>query len=101
MLLQGLVPATTILEARDSIPKKIRVECKGVWLQLVGTEAFKPKHLQHLAIIELLQEFQEIFKELTSLPPPRGYGHKIKLQEGAKPICVRALQVPLLPKGEY
>jgi hypothetical protein len=61
--LQGLVLAATNLEVGEAIPKKAGADCKGVWLQIVGTEAPKPKQFQHPTIIDLLDGFKSIFKE--------------------------------------
>lgn len=73
---------------------------KGVWFHLVGTESSKPKQFLHLAITELLDEFQEIFKELTCFPPPRSHEQNITLQERAKPVCVRPYMHPYYQKEE-
>jgi hypothetical protein len=61
VMLQGLIRAGASLEAKEEFPKKTGVEYKGIWLQLVGTEATRPKRLQHPAIIELVDEFNVIF----------------------------------------
>jgi hypothetical protein len=77
------------LEAEEEFPKKTEAEYKGIWLQLVGSEATRPKRLQHPAITELLDEFNVIFQEPSGLPIPRSFDHKIPLTEGAQPTCVR------------
>jgi hypothetical protein len=61
VILQGLVPATAILEVKKEFPKKLGAEYKGIWLQLIGVEAIRPKKLQHPAIAELLEGFKGIF----------------------------------------
>jgi hypothetical protein len=58
----------------------------------IGTP--KSKKLLHPAIIEILEGFQDIFKEHTDLPPSRSHDHPIALQEGAKHTCVRPYMYP-------
>jgi len=99
-MLQGLIWAATSLEAEEEFPKKTEAEYKGIWLQLVGSEATRPKRLQHPAITELLDEFNVIFQEPSGLPIPRSFDHKIPLTEGAQPTCVRPYWYPYYQKEE-
>jgi hypothetical protein len=41
-----------------------------------------------------------VFAELAGLPPRRSQDHKIILQEGAKPTCVRPYHYPYYQKEE-
>ncbi len=60
-----MIPAATNFEMGEDIPRKEGAKCNGIWLFLIGTEATKPKKLQHPAIAELLKGFKGLFKEPT------------------------------------
>jgi hypothetical protein len=47
VILQGLIRVATSLEAKEEFPKKTGAKYKGIWLQLIGTEATRPWRLQH------------------------------------------------------
>jgi hypothetical protein len=81
--LQGLIQAANNLEMGEGIPRKPGAECKGIWLQLIGAEAPKPKKLQHPLIAEVLEGFTGVFQETTKLPPSKSFDHKIQLTNGA------------------
>ena len=47
----------------------------------------------------LLQPYHDIFVEPTSLPPSRGiFDHKIPLEQGTSPFCIRPYRYPLQQK---
>jgi len=50
------------------------------------------------ALTQLLQEFDDLFVELKSLPPHRSHDHHIILKEGISPINVRPYRYPTLQK---
>lgn len=47
---------------------------------------------------ELLQCYQEVFRQPTQLPPSRNRDHAIVLQPGAVPMNVRPYRYPHFPK---
>lgn len=54
---------------RVPVPK-LHSECNPLWQQL-------------------LDNFLDVFIEPKSLPPPRSHNHKIPLQNGVEPICIK------------
>ena len=47
----------------------------------------------------LLQQYQDIFAEPTTLPPSRGiFDHQIPLDQGTNPLCIRPYRYPLQQK---
>jgi hypothetical protein len=48
----------------------------------------------------LLEQQGAIFSELTGLPPPRPYDHRIHLLPGTEPVAVRPYRYPRLQKDE-
>jgi hypothetical protein len=52
-------------------------------------------------IAEVLQEFQDIFTDLTALPPHRVYDHIIPLLPGAVPVNARPYRYSPLHKDEF
>lgn len=51
-------------------------------------------------VVELLNEFQGIFKELEWLPLPCKHDHQIVLKEGIQPITNRPYRYPCYQKAE-
>jgi hypothetical protein len=49
---------------------------------------------------ELLQEFQDLFKEPRGLPPNRRHDHRIQIIPGAEPANVRPYRYPHVQKEE-
>jgi hypothetical protein len=92
--LQGLTLSPDLLDARDTIPKSTGADCKGLWVQLMVVTRQPNKALLHPAVQELLGKYTVLFKDPEGLPPIRSYDHKISLQEGAKPTCVRPYRYP-------
>jgi hypothetical protein len=80
VLLQGLIPATSNWEVEDGLPTKEGAKHKGIWLQLMGDGVPQIQRLPHSAIAELLEGYQEVFREPTGLPPSRTCDHRIQLQ---------------------
>jgi len=93
-------PTTDSLEGGEKFKKFHNSKCKGILLQIVGTSSHQPFSEQPTEIQSLIQEFQEVFAEPTGLPPRRSQDHKIILQEGAKPTCVRPYRYPYYQKEE-
>jgi len=48
---------------------------------------------QKQKLTQLLDEYSDIFKEVTELPPERSFSHRIDLQEDAKPPWVRVYRM--------
>lgn len=48
----------------------------------------------------VLEEFQDIFQEPTTLPPQRSCDHRIVLEQGTNPVVVRPYRYPHLQKDE-
>jgi hypothetical protein len=51
-------------------------------------------------LADLLQKYEDVFKELKQLPPPRQHDHSIPLVEGAQPVSARAYRYHFYQKEE-
>lgn len=49
----------------------------------------KPEAEVDPSVQQMVKEFEAIFAKPHGMPPPRSHNHKIQLQEGSKPTCVR------------
>jgi len=49
-------------------------------------------------LLQLLQEYVDVFSESKTLPPHRSHDHKIVLRDGTSPINVRPYRYPTLQK---
>jgi hypothetical protein len=49
---------------------------------------------------QILKDYTEVFKEPTTLPPPRDIDHHINLKEGTEPINVRPYRYAHFQKTE-
>lgn len=56
--------------------------------------------VQPTEIQQLLQEYQDIFKEPTALPPVRGAEHSIHLKTDSVPFTMQAYRYPYLQRKE-
>lgn len=45
-------------------------------------------------IVDILEEYKEVFAKPTGLPPVRGFEHSIRFWEGMKPMSVRPYRYP-------
>ena len=45
--------------------------------------------ISHPDVIELLEEYYELFEPPQGLPTTRDFDHKITLKEGANPVNIR------------
>lgn len=69
-------------------------------MMVCSLEATKEKE-EHPAVRPLLEKFQDIFEEPTSLPPFRdNHNHKIPLLEGSDPVNQRPYRYALYQKNE-
>ncbi|XP_020251114.1 uncharacterized protein LOC109828557, partial [Asparagus officinalis] len=92
--LQGVLPDDLQLVDSKQIAKTLREQEQGFFIQLCsmglqsctteGTQGDLPTEVQ-----ELIQEFGDVFQELPHLPPRRDIDHRIPLEDGTKPICIR------------
>ncbi|XP_020267063.1 uncharacterized protein LOC109842623 [Asparagus officinalis] len=92
--LQGVLPEDLQLVDSKQIAKTIREQEQGFFIQLCsvslqrctteGAQGDLPTEVQ-----ELILEFEDVFQELPHLPPRRDIDHKIPLEDGTKPICIR------------
>jgi len=79
---------------------------KGVVLQLMTSSDEISENLQLVAaesstsLDTLLQQFSDVFREPTELPPARQHDHQIPLLEGAQPVSVRPYRYPFYQKAE-
>lgn len=60
----------------------------------------KEHALHSLAMIEVLQKFEQVFHMPTTLPPRRGHEHTIILRDGVPPIIVRPYRYPQIQNDE-
>ena len=51
-------------------------------------------------IQQVIDQYQEVFKEPTELPPRRAYDHQITLMPGAQPVNVRPYRYAPTQKTE-
>ena len=47
-----------------------------------------------MEIVDILEEYKEVFAEPTGLPPVRGFEHSIRFWEGTKPMSVQPYRYP-------
>ncbi|KAA8521715.1 hypothetical protein F0562_012388 [Nyssa sinensis] len=69
----------------------------AICLQVAKNE---PQEDIHPSMQEVLQEFSDMFKEPSSLPPIREVDHYIPLKEGTEPINVRPYRYAYYQKEE-
>ncbi|XP_052111623.1 uncharacterized protein LOC127742995 [Arachis duranensis] len=69
-------------------------------LRVIDPSITRPQTGQDEAVQLLLSEYQEVFKEPETLPPPREIEHQIHLQPGADPVNVRPYRYPHYQKEE-
>lgn len=81
--------------------RTLRKEKQGLWVELndirkegVNTVAI-PSYLEHVLV-----DFQDVFGEITALPPPRLHDHAINLREGTSPVSLRPYRYPQIQKDE-
>lgn len=55
---------------------------------------------QHQDMVDLLSQFEELFKEPKGLPPTQSHDHAIPLEEGKGPVSVRPYCYPHFQKNE-
>ncbi|XP_047325223.1 uncharacterized protein LOC124929014 [Impatiens glandulifera] len=72
-------------------------ECESELYSVIisSPEADKEQKLEKLLI-----EFEELFREPTTLPPTRNYDHRINLKGGAGTVSLRPYRYPALQKDE-
>ncbi|XP_026459456.1 uncharacterized protein LOC113360127 [Papaver somniferum] len=93
--LQGVTPNNTLLMMSDSDAKKFFTNTThGVVAHLYSISATTPPTTTPAPLLPLLQEFTDIFKEPTTLPPKRSLDHTIPLQPNSTPINQRAYKCP-------
>ncbi|XP_020258301.1 uncharacterized protein LOC109834681 [Asparagus officinalis] len=92
--LQGEIPGEMQLVNEKSIAKSVREHGQGFLIQLCSVslreskwEGFSEELPEDMH--QLIQEFDVIFQELPHLPPAREIDHRIPLEPGTKPVCIR------------
>ncbi|KAM7497180.1 hypothetical protein LguiA_021594 [Lonicera macranthoides] len=53
-----------------------------------------------IEVTQLLDDYDDLFKEPKGLPPPRAFDHQIPLKPGAAPFSIRPYQYPHVQKNE-
>jgi hypothetical protein len=99
-IIGGVHIAKTLLNDGMTLPKLEGAGCKGVWLHMLGEKTTKSKAALHPSVKELVEEFNDVFKEPKGLPPSWSHDHQIILHEGAKPTCVRPYWYPYYQNEE-
>ncbi|GAB2295325.1 hypothetical protein Dimus_038348 [Dionaea muscipula] len=101
--LQGIATPPDRLVSTGQANRAIRHNGKGFLLQLhaiqLGVEqegSLDP----HPDVEELLQQFDDLFREPVDLPPPRSLDHRIPLTPGSQPINIRPYRYPHFQKNE-
>ncbi|PKA49683.1 putative mitochondrial protein [Apostasia shenzhenica] len=60
----------------------------------------KEVDLQQQQLIQLLQEYEEVFQEPKGLPPNREFDHCVPMKFGSEPVSIRPYRYPYLQKAE-
>ncbi|GJU10877.1 retrotransposable element Tf2 [Tanacetum coccineum] len=63
-------------------------------LSMIHASSEKNKEQQDPVIVQLLQNYEDVFDVPNILPPERAYDHKIVLKEGVVPVNVRPYRHP-------
>jgi hypothetical protein len=101
--LKGLAsPQDKLLEASKML-KQLRKQQEGVFVQIfsihLGVEQSCPE-IAEPELLQLLEDFKEIFAEPCRLPPPRKHDHQIPLIEDSRAVNVRPYRYPHYQKNE-
>ncbi|XP_047322943.1 uncharacterized protein LOC124926704 [Impatiens glandulifera] len=75
-------------------------ESEGCESELYSVIISSPEADKEQKLEKLLIEFEELFREPTTLPPTRNYDHRINLKEGAGTVSLRPYRYPTLQKDE-
>lgn len=92
VMLQGSTTVGLQAFEGDTILRTLRQsDDRGIILQLWAIQQEQRIHEESITdgIGPLLSEFSDLFQSPTGLPPPRPHDHRIPLQPGARPICLR------------
>ena len=103
MLLQGSTSSELRALESDTVSRTLRQsDGRGIILQLCTIQHEHTNHEELLsdAMAPLLIEFNKLFGPPTGLPPPHFHDHRIPLQPGIGPICVRPYRYPHFQKQE-
>lgn len=100
MELKGLTNKGAIrsIMARQWRQEYLEGNCCAI-AQLSSVEEEEPELIPP-PIQEILQDFQDVFKEPKGLPPSRPQDHRIPLQAGAQPVNVRPYRYTFEQKNE-
>jgi hypothetical protein len=89
--------------------KWLKKRNKGIMLQLINNEGQGEKQEQEDQQVQkeeeglfsdILEEFKDVFRVPTELPPSRSHDHAITLKEGELPVSVRPYRYPFFQKTE-
>ncbi|XP_047318875.1 uncharacterized protein LOC124922180 [Impatiens glandulifera] len=75
-------------------------ESEGCESELYSVIISSPEADKEQKLEKLLIEFEELFREPTTLPPTRNYDHRNNLKEGAGTVSLRPYRYPALQKDE-
>nr|KYP74689.1 Retrovirus-related Pol polyprotein from transposon 17.6 [Cajanus cajan] len=79
--------------------KRVCLQGPVCYSDLEDEALHKFPHSQQSALTQLLENYQQLFKEPTTLPPKRQYDHQISLVSN-KPFCLKPYKYPHAQKEE-
>jgi hypothetical protein len=89
-VLQGLQQGPHLSLEDGKAFKWLKKGSKGVMFQIMPAELQAGEEIQKSDLLgDILEEYLDVFKEPTELPPRRAHDHAIPLQQGVQPISVR------------
>lgn len=71
--------------------RTLRKEKHGLWVKLNEMNKGNEEKSVNIPLFlePVVQEYQDVFGDITALPPSRSHDHAIHLKEGANPVSVR------------
>lgn len=95
--LQGLRTPVIQSTSLQAISKEAR---HGSSIFAICIDSSKGSEFIHPDLQSILDQYQDLFKEPTQLPPPREIEHHINLKEGTEPVNIRPYRYAYFQKAE-